>query len=224
MDPDDDFIPPRYANGATEPDADIANVDDGSMPEPAAPYRPEWYKLHPGLAESFIPVWGPARAAMVDSANGDGWGWAGNTVLAGLDLFGVGELLRYPVKLAGSHSWRATRNWLTKIDFADKGQVVHHGIIERNQGIGKYFPDIIKNQPANLKPMPSAQIHDRMDHRAWGMPQLSPLEQWWHGTPTWLKWAQPATAGHIAETVNGFLGDWRAHQDQQAPQSPQSNK
>jgi hypothetical protein len=224
MDPDDDFIPPRYANGATQPDADSATLDDGSMPEPAAPYHPEWYKLHPGWAESLFPVWGPARAAMVDSANGDGWGWAGNSGLALLDLTGAGELIRYPPKLIGSHSWRATRQWLTKTGFAEKGEVVHHGMFERNQGIGKYLPDWLKNQPWNLKPMPSAQIHDRMAHDAWKMPQLNLFQQLHYGTPDWAKWAAPAAVGHVGEAFSGLLGDWRAHQAPSTPNNQHAKK
>jgi hypothetical protein len=207
MEPDDYEVPPIYSSGATEPEVGDAYAD-GSAPDlpPPQPYHPEWYKLHPGFLESLVPIWGPAREAAVDSADGDNRGWAFNTGLAIADAAGAGALLRGGIKF-GSHTWPATRRWLTKTGFADKGQVVHHAGLERNRGIGKYLPDWFKNQPFNLKPMPSAQIHDRMNHAAWGMPRLNFLERYHYGTPDWLKWAKSSAIGH------GLLGDWRAHQD-----------
>jgi hypothetical protein len=228
MEPDDYEVPPIYANGGTEPDADTADVETGSNANlpPPQPYRPEWYKLHPGFAESMIPIWGPAREAAVDSANGDGLGWAINTGLSLADLTGVGELVGDPIKL-GSHSWRATRKWMTNEGLAQKGQVVHHGIFERNRGIGKYLPDWFKNQPFNLKPMPSAQIHDRMDHAALGQPRLNFFQRWHYGMPDWAKWTLAGTAGDAVTHLPGLLGDWRAHlgqNNQQANTSPQNGQ
>jgi len=218
MDPEDEGYVQPFQSGATEPEPGVAYVD-GFAPDlpPPPPYHPEWYKLHPGLAESLIPVWGPAREATVDSADGDALGWALNSGLAIADATGVGTLLRDGAKF-GFHTWPATRQWLTKTGFADKGQVVHHALLERNQGIGKYLPDWFKNQPFNLKPMPSAQIHDRMTHAAWGQPQLNFFQRWHYGTPDWAKWAQLGTAGKGVSGLRGLLGDWRAYQDQSRQQ------
>lgn len=226
MEPEDSEIPPISTNGATEPDVDDADVDDGSGPDlpPPQPYNPEWYKLHPGFLESLLPVWGPAREAAVDGANGDNLGWALNTGLAITDAMGVGTLLRDGIKLGGSHTWRATRQWLTKTGFADKGQVVHHAIFERNQGIGKYLPDWFKNQPFNLKPMPSAQIHDRMAHDAHGLPQLNLLQQLHYGTPDWAKWSLPGAASSVVSGLRGLLGYWPAQQSQQNQQANGSQR
>lgn len=218
---DERYVQPFQISG-TEPELAAADVDDGSepdLPPPPAYYHPEWYKLHPGFLESLLPVWGPGRQAAVDSANGDSLGWAINTGLAITDATGVGTLLRDGVKL-GSHTWPATRAWLTKTGFADKGQVVHHAFFERNQKIGKYLPDWFKNQPFNLKPMPSAQIHDRMTHAAWGQPQLDIFRQWHYGVPDWAKWTQAGLAARAASGLRGLLGDWRAHQ---SPNNPQAN-
>jgi hypothetical protein len=225
MDPDDENAIPPIQIGSTLPDADTANVDDGSGPDlsPPPPYHPPWYKLHPGLAESMIPVWGPARETLVDRADGDVLGSLFNTGLAVADLFGVGELVGDPIKI-GSHTWPATRKWMTQNGLAQKGQVVHHAIFERNQGIGKYLPDWFKNQPFNLKPMPSAQIHDRMTHAAWGQPQLNFFQQWHYGTPDWAKWIQAGTTGSGAQGLWGLLGDWRAHPGPNNPQTSNSQQ
>jgi len=168
--------------------------------------KPEWWKTHPGFAESLLPVWGPAREAVADAVDGNPWGAAANVALAGLDVLPGAELLDDGIKL-GSHSWPATRQWLTKTNFADKGQVVHHFLFERNRGIGKHLPDWFKNQPFNLKAMPSAEIHDRLNYGAWGKPQLNPLERYWHGTPFWFKASNAGGASH------GLLGGWRLYQD-----------
>jgi hypothetical protein len=153
------------------------------------------------------------RESAADVPDGNLGGAALNVGLGAADAFTGESLLRGGLKLVGSHTWPATRKWLTETGFANKGQVVHHSLLERNQGLGKWLPDFIKNQPPNLKPMPSVQIHDRMDHAAWGMPQLNFFERYHYGTPDWLKWFKPAAAGH------GILGDWRAHQSQNKQQT-----
>jgi hypothetical protein len=147
-------------------------------------------------------------------------GWALNTGLAIADATGLGTVLRDGVKF-GSHTWPATRQWLTKTGFADKGQVIHHAIFERNQGIGQFLPDWFKNQPFNLKPMPSAQIHDRIDHAAWKLPQLNLFQQWHYGTPDWAKWSLVGTAGR---DLRGLLNYWPAQQNQSNQQGNNSQR
>jgi RHS repeat-associated protein len=74
-------------------------------------------------------------------------------------------------KLRNPHSWSATSDWMNKnkILLIEKGQQRHHWLLEQNQGIGKYFPDWIKNQPWNINPI-SAEFNNwlgRKSYRAW---------------------------------------------------------
>lgn len=50
-------------------------------------------------------------------------------------------------KTIGSNTWNATRGWMNRrgINPIKPGQHRHHWLLERNQGIGKFFPNIVKN-------------------------------------------------------------------------------
>lgn len=48
---------------------------------------------HPGMAESFTPVWGSGREAVADLQDRDYWGAAGNAVLAAADLVAPEKVL-----------------------------------------------------------------------------------------------------------------------------------
>ena len=194
LDPDSDdlFDDQTQPHGGYDAEATDAGTQD--------PPPPQWWQTHPGFAESLIPFWGSAREAAADFNDNNPVGGALNTGLAVSDFALAksiaGGAIKGGVKIAGSHSWPATRQWLTRQGFADKGQVVHHVFLERNQGIGQIFPEWFKNQPWNLKNMPSAQIHDRMNHAAWGMPQLNMLQQYHYGFPTWFKAGKVSLFGH----------------------------
>ena len=87
---------------------------------------------------------------------------------------------------AGSNTWGATRKWLAK-DVWDlqKGQEVHHWLIEQRSTIGKMVPNWIKNQPWNLNPMSSNAFHDFLHN-------LDPLTRTLLDAPGW---AQGAAGG-----------------------------
>jgi hypothetical protein len=59
----------------------------------------------------------------------------------------------------------------------------HHWAIPQN-GWGKNVPDRIKNQPWNIKPMPSAEVHGRLTNSYEGKPQFNAVERYVYGTPT----------------------------------------
>ncbi len=174
---------------------------DGEATDAQDPPPPPWWETHPGFKESLIPVWGSAREAAADFYDNNPIGGVLNTGLAVSDLALAKSLAsgvaKGGLKIAGSHSWPATRQWLTKQGFADKGQVVHHAFFERNRGLGQQLPDWFKNQPWNLKNMPSAQVHDRMNHAAWGLPQLNIFQQYHYGLPTWFKAGKVSLFGHV---------------------------
>lgn len=80
-------------------------------------------------------------------------------------------------KTVGSHTWGATRSWMNSrgIMTLRSGQHRHHWLFERNQGIGRFVPDAIKNQPWNINPI-SARFNIWLGSR----PALAPL-----GGPSW---------------------------------------
>lgn len=149
----------------------------------------QWWRQHPGAVESVLPVWGSAREAVADAYDGDVVGAIVNTGLAMSDLAPGGYAIKAAPKAllkGGSHTWRATRSWMGKNGIAEPGQHMHHGIIPRG-GIGKFVPDAIKNQPWNVTPMPSREVHGRIHGPYKGQPQYGQLERYWRGAPDWAK-------------------------------------
>jgi hypothetical protein len=128
----------------------------------------------PGFWESLIPVWGSGRSAVDHFENGNYWRGTGYTLLAITDVFlvkslvvGAGKLISNTAFKTGSHSWKATRAWMGRKGLAEKGQHVHHIFLHRNQGIGKYIVNSIKNQPWNLKAIkPIGKIKSALVHQA----------------------------------------------------------
>ncbi len=146
----------------------------------------------PGLLESSIPVWGSGRLATQNFRNGDyGWG-VFNTVMAFTDVFlvksliiGAGKVSAGTAWKTGSNTWPATRRWLGKTGQAAKGQHIHHWFLHRNQGIGQYFPNVIKNQPWNLMRMPSPQFHTFLHNKE--RTAVNVFGKLYLGTPQWSK-------------------------------------
>ena len=104
------------------------------------------------------------------------WFSVGSNLLGGGVLNAVGKgALRF--KTAGSFTWDASRKWMNKngIHTLRIGQQRHHWLFERNQGLGKYVPDYLKNQPWNIKPISSGFNNWLSRH-----PSLA-----WLGAPTW---------------------------------------
>ena len=163
-----------------------------------------YWETHPGLGESMVPVWGSAREAIADYHEGDIIGAVGNGALALTDLTGQGyvvkSLYKGGAKLAGSHTWDATRKWMSRKGNKPEGLHGHHWLIPQN-GWGKAVPEALKNQPWNIKVLPG-DTHKRMHTRDLknGKPKFSATERYVHGTPTWWKvqngvWAAGAANG-----------------------------
>ena len=99
----------------------------------------------------------------------------------------------------GSHTWGATSKWLSKKGWRQvKGQHMHHWFFKQNLGVGKYVPNIIKNQPWNLMPMKSPQFHRALH----GQGTMNVLEQMWYGTPTWFKALNISVFGRVGNMFN----------------------
>jgi hypothetical protein len=168
------------------------------------PPAEDYWRTHPDLGESLIPVWGSAREAIADAYEGDVLGAGLNGALAASDLFLAGAVVRSlgkgALKVGGSHAWKGgsgVRAWMGKHKYLAPNQHGHHWAIPQNRW-GKHVPDVIKNQPWNVKPMKDPAIHMRMDRSWGGKPPLTPLERYWHGTPAWAKVGSGASIGHPA--------------------------
>lgn len=166
----------------------------------------------PNVAESFIPVVGPAWQAAGDLQDRNYAGAAANAALAASDLFVAGSVAKdvarggiYAGKVIESeaqnpYAWKTVRKWLGDEGIADSGQHVHHWLIPQ-KGWGKNVPDWIKNHPLNLKSMPDAVTHWRIDHRVGDLPRFNPAQRYWFGAPTWSKVAAGAAAGHAVDAA-----------------------
>lgn len=185
-----------------------SNMPSGRGPA-AAPAAPLHSSVgHPGFAESLIPVWGSGREAVADFQEGNYAGAALNGALAASDLFlaesiakGLakgGFYVAKNVARKAPYDWnKVVRPWMGKQGFLEAGQHGHHWAIPQN-GWGKNLPDAIKNQPWNIKPMPSAEVHGRITGTYKGKPQFNAVERYWYGTPAWSKVATGALLGHPA--------------------------
>ena len=173
---------------------------------------------HPGFAESLIPVWGSGREAVADYQEGDYAGAALNGVLAASDLFLAGSLGKglakgglYAVKGAigddaAKAVWKNVRREMGERGMLAKGQPGHHWLIPQN-GWGKAVPDVIKNHPLNVNPMPSAEIHGRIHGPYRGAPQFGFAERYWRGVPPWAKVGTGAALGHPAAAAQAGVDD-----------------
>lgn len=149
-----------------------------------------YWSTHPGVAESLVPVWGSAREAIADAHEGDVVGAVGNGLLAVTDLapgaFVAKGIAKGGAKMAGSHTWNATRKYMGKRGMLAPGQHGHHGIIPQG-GWGKAFPDGFKNQPWNITGTATPEIHGRIHGRYKGKPQFTVVQQYRYGAPNWAK-------------------------------------
>jgi RHS repeat-associated protein len=153
---------------------------------------------------TFVPMFGPASQAGYDFTHGHPvWGVV-NEAMAFLDAIPLRSASGAVSKGAwkfGSHTWDATRKWLTKCGWREfKGQEMHHWAVPQN-GWGEFLPKWFKNQPWNLSSMPSAAFHDAL-HGA-GPDAFNFGERLWYGTPDWLAAGMASTAGREANWAFG---------------------
>lgn len=161
-----------------------------------------------GFWESMIPIWGSGKQAYEDFKCGR-WGWGlFNTAMAISDVFLVKSLVtgiaKGAFKTAGSHSWKATRQWLNQTGRVEyKGQHFHHWLFERNQGIGQHVPDVIKNQPWNLMGLPGTDNATSNAFHQWLHHHANPAQRLWYGTPAWAKAVGASSGGRAANAARG---------------------
>ena len=163
-----------------------------------------WYRKHPGVAESFIPVWGSAREAVADAYDGDIVGAIANAGLAVSDLAPGAYALKAGAKglgKTGSHTWNATRKWMSRNGRLQPGQHGHHGLIP-HKGWGKIVPEIIRNHPVNITATRDVADHMRIHGSYKGLPQYGPVERYWRGSPDWAKRAHVWGPTGVATAVD----------------------
>lgn len=207
-------IPKGEPRSVSDPDA--AGYDEAMRKQRALNARREqadqYIRSHPGTAESLIPVWGSAREAIADGLEGDVGGAALNGALAVSDLMVAGAVAKgvakgaifvakKGTKRAEPYGWNGNvRKWMGDQGYLEPGQHGHHWAIPQNRW-GKDVPDWIKNQPWNIKAMPSREVHGRIDHRVGDLPRFSPAQQYWYGTPAWSKAATASAVGHPTAVI-----------------------
>jgi len=162
---------------------------------------------------------GHTGRAIVDGATA-----AADLVWGGLTARG---LIKGKLKLKPPFDWRTppwtegrgAREWMGDKGFVEKGQPAHHAVIPQN-GWGRFVPDAIKNQLANIKPsdnLTHTRIHSAS--RKFDLPRFNMLERYWHGTPTWWKAANASILGHATKAA----GDHLPPADPPAQVTPRTN-
>ncbi len=166
----------------------------------------------PGFLESMVPVWGSGRESLNDLQTGDYLGAGFNGALAATDVVPAkavaGALEKGAFKMGGSRTWNAVRKWMGKKGYFEAGQPGHHWAIPQ-KGWGEAVPDWIKNQPWNIKPMPSAEVHGLVHGPYRKQPRYNLAQRLWYGTPRWAK------AGGLLAMGDPVAAAWEASKQDQ---------
>jgi hypothetical protein len=164
----------------------------------------------PSLAESFMPVIGPAWEAVADLQDGNYGGAAFNGAMAVADLLPIGVAAK-GIKAAtkgvglvkkGSRTANAAAQSLRAKGVAGAGQEIHHSV--PLNGTSRKVQDWRNHYPF-LKVLPVEQ-HRRLTGR-WGtLARYDPIQRIWYGTTDWQKAVPAGVAGYVADTVENLVG------------------
>lgn len=160
----------------------------------------------PSLAQSFIPVVGPAWEALAD-VHGNYAGAAFNGAMAVADVLPIGIAAKGARAASrgvgmfkkGSVTANAAQKQLKAGGVIKPGYEVHHTV--PLNGTGRTVQDP-RNHFMFLKPLPKDQ-HRRLTGSWEGKPRYDPLRRIWYGTNDWQK-ALPtaAVAGGVEAAEN----------------------
>lgn len=158
----------------------------------------------PNLAQSFIPVVGPAWEAAADLQDGNYGGAAFNGAMAVADALPVGVAVkglnaaRKGIKVfkEGSVSANAAAKQMRKAGLAKKGDEIHHTVPLKGTSRTAQDP---RNHYALLKALPQEQ-HRRLTGSWNGKPRYDPIRRVWYGTTDWQKAVPTGLAGYAADT------------------------
>jgi hypothetical protein len=180
---------------------------DGSPLDQAVEAFHDWQRgpkmARPNLAESFIPVVGPAWEAAADLQDGNYAGAAFNGAMAVPDALPVGVAAKglkaaskgIGILKEGSVTADAARKVLRRVGMAKPGQEIHHTV--PLNGRGRNVQDW-RNHYAFLKPLPKEQ-HRRLTGSWMGKPEYDPIRKVWYGTTDWMKAVPTGVAGYAAD-------------------------
>jgi hypothetical protein len=159
----------------------------------------------PNLAQSFIPVVGPAWEAAADLQDGNYAGAAFNGAMAVADALPVGVAVKgiraarkgVGVLKEGSLTANAAASRLRDWGIAKKGEQIHHTI--PLNGISRKEQNW-RNHYALLKVLPE-ETHQRLT-RSWnGKPRFDPIRRVWYGTTDWQKAVPVGLGGYAADAL-----------------------
>lgn len=162
----------------------------------------------PNLAESFIPVVGPAWEAVGDLQDQNYAGAAFNGAMAVADALPV-VVAAKGVRMAtkgvgilkeGSVSANAAAKQLRKRGVANKGEEIHHAI--PLNGTSRTAQDWRNHYPF-LKVLPK-EVHRRLTGSWNGKPMYDPIRRIWYGTTDWMKAVPTGLAGYGADAVENL--------------------
>lgn len=159
----------------------------------------------PSMAQSFIPVVGPAWEAAADLQDGNYGRAAFNGAMAVADALPVGVAVKglnaarkgVGVLKKGSLTANAAASRLRDWGIAKKGEEIHHtrplSGIKRNE-------QNWRNHYALLKVLPQ-ETHQRLT-RSWnGKARFDPVRGMWYGTTDWQKAVPTGLGAYIADAV-----------------------
>jgi hypothetical protein len=158
----------------------------------------------PNVAQSFIPVVGPAWEAAADLQDGNYAGAAFNGAMAVADVLPFGVAAK-GIKAAtkgvgvfkkGSLTANAARSRLRDWGVATKGEEIHHTVPLAGIGRGEQN---WRNHYALLKVLP-VETHRRLTGSWNGRPRFGPIRRVWHGTTDWQKAVPAGVVGYAADT------------------------
>lgn len=160
----------------------------------------------PNFWVSLIPVFGSGYSAYVNFKKGNyGWGTF-YVVMAVSDIFlvkSIGQGIAKGAWKAGSHRWGATRKWLLKHGYAQKGEPVHHWLIHQETA-EKYNLEWLANQPWNWKTFPDNATHIRFGHMKYygGEKPGNMLQHILYGIPIWPKATTGSYGGRMIYEIS----------------------
>jgi hypothetical protein len=158
----------------------------------------------PNLAQSFIPIVGPAWEAAADLQDGNYGGAAFNAAMAVGDALPVGAAVKglraaskgIGILKDGSVSANAAAKKIRGAGLAGKGEEIHHTIPLNGKSRTAQDP---RNHYALLKTLPKEQ-HRRLTGRWDGKPRYDPVLRAWYGTTDWQKSVPTAVGAYAADT------------------------
>jgi len=164
----------------------------------------------PNLAESFIPVVGPAWEAAADLQDGNYAGAAFSGAMAVADALPIGVAVKglraaskgVKILKEGSVTANAAAKQLRARGFVKPGEEVHHTVALNGTSRTAQDP---RNHYALLKVLPREQ-HRRLTGSWNGKPRYDPIRRIWYGTTDWQKAVPTGVAGYVADTWENLAG------------------